>query len=126
MTLPGGVPYETAPLAAEIAERFFAEHPDDLARYEDPGTARAWCEHDNRYLLSWAAMDACGAASVVEQVSWLARVLEARGYPLAHLVDDLLIAADRVEARVGPPGADVAAALRRAGEHVGGTPTFLA
>ena len=43
-----------APLATEIAARYFSDHPDDLERYGE--VARAWEIHDTHYLLAWAIM----------------------------------------------------------------------
>lgn len=114
MTLPCGASCPLRPLAAAITDRFLAAFPDELGRYDDVDAVRAWCEHDNRHLLGWAALDARGYASLVDQVCWLGRVLEARGYPLGRLAADLAIAADVVEEHLGEPGAAVAEALRRA------------
>ena len=78
-------------LAEEITDRHLADHPEEVERYGDAG--RAWGIHDNQHLLNWAILDARGVTSLVEQVQWLARVLDARGYPLPSLRDDLLTAA---------------------------------
>jgi hypothetical protein len=83
------------PLAAAIAERYFARFPEDLERYGD--AARAWELHDTQHLLSWAIGDVAGSVDLEEQVSWLARVLAARDFPLEHLAVNLEIAADVVD-----------------------------
>jgi hypothetical protein len=57
-------------------------------------------------------------------VSWLARILEARDFPLDHLAANLLIAADVVAARV-EGGEPVAERLRAAAALVRQTPSFL-
>jgi hypothetical protein len=110
------------PLAAEISDRYFVDYPDDLERYGD--VARAWEVHDTQYLLAWALGDLAGYVELERQVSWLARILEAREFPLDHLAGNLLIAADVVAARVA--GAQpVAERLRDAAALVRSTPSFL-
>ena len=111
-----------APLAAEVADRYFVDYPDDLERYGD--VARSWEVHDTQYLLAWALGDVAGYVELERQVSWLARILEAREFPLDHLAGNLLIAADVVTARVA--GAQpVAERLRDAAALVRSTPSFL-
>jgi hypothetical protein len=117
-----GRPIALAPLAAEVADRYFADYPDDLERYGD--VARAWEIHDTHYLLAWALGDVAGYVELERQVAWLARILEAREFPLDHLAGNLLIAADVVAARVA--GAQpVAERLRDAAALVRSTPSFL-
>jgi hypothetical protein len=117
-----GRPIALAPLAGEIADRYFADYPDDLERYGD--VARAWEVHDTHYLLAWAIGDVAGHVDLDGQISWLARILEAREFPLDHLAGNLLIAADVVAARVGG-GDPVAGRLRAAAALVRSTPSFL-
>jgi len=117
-----GRPIALPPIAAEIADRYFADYPDDLERYGD--VARAWEVHDTQYLLAWALGDVAGYVELERQVTWLARILEAREFPLAHLAGNLLIAADVIAARVA--GAEpVAERLRAAAALVRSTPSFL-
>jgi hypothetical protein len=103
---------DLAPLAEAVADRYFAEFPDDLARYGD--AARAWEVHDTLHCLHWAFLDVEGSADVEREVAWLASVLRARGFPLEHLVRNLELAADVVAERVAAPGAAVAHRLRAA------------
>jgi hypothetical protein len=106
----------------EVADRYFADYPDDLERYGD--VARAWEVHDTQYLLAWALGDVAGYVELERQVTWLARILEAREFPLDHLAGNLLIAADVIAARVA--GAEpVAERLRAAAALVRSTPSFL-
>lgn len=104
------------PLAEAVATRHLAAHPDDAGRYGE-GLAREWAVHDMQHVLSWAFGEAAGFVSLDQQVGWLARVLDARGYPLANLADCLRTAADVVEERVDGAAA-VAASLRAAGGAV--------
>jgi hypothetical protein len=111
------------PLAAAVADRYFAAHPEDLERY-GADVARAWELHDTRYLLSWAIGDVEDRVDLEDQVAWLARILEAREFPLEHLASNLDLAAGVVaESLAG--GEAVAARLRAAASLVRTTPSFL-
>jgi hypothetical protein len=125
VTLADGTEHDLGPLAREVADRFLAAFPDELERYSDPAMVRAWCEHDTRHLVSWAVLDVQGYRSLTEQLDWLGRVLESRGYPIERLAGDLEIAADVVPARLGPSARPVAEALAAGAAHVRGTDTFL-
>ena len=93
------------PLAEEIARRHLDRHPDDRERYGD--LAWDWCVHDMQHVLAWAFGEETGFIDLAKQVDWLARVLDARGYPLVNLADCLLDAAAVVRSEV--PGASVVA-----------------
>jgi hypothetical protein len=108
----GGRRVELVPLAAEIADRYFARHPEDLERY-GRDVARAWEMHDTQHLVNWAIGDLEGFVVLDERVTWLADVLAARSFPLDHLADNLALAADVFEERVAD-GAPVAERLRKA------------
>jgi hypothetical protein len=114
---------DLGPLAEAVADRYFAAHPGDLERY-GADVARAWEIHDTRYLLSWAIGDVEGRADLERQLDWLARVLEARAFPLEHLARNLELAAHVVAEQVDGAGA-VAERLRAGATRVRSTPTFL-
>ena len=84
----------------------------------------AWCRHDNQHLVNWAVLDTREYVSLDEQVAWLAKVLEAREFPLDRLAHDLDIAAAVVGERVAG-GERGRHALTRAAEMVRARPTFL-
>ena len=84
----GGHAIALVPLAEEIADRYFAEFPEDIERYG--AAARPWELHDTAYCLQWALLDLEG----------LADVLAARGFPLDKLARNLELAAAVVEERV--------------------------
>lgn len=86
----GGQTFDLQPLAQRICERYYQEFPDEHDRYEGAGVA--WCHHDNQWLLSWAVDDVLGVVDLDQQAAWLARVLDARGFPLDRLARDLEIA----------------------------------
>ena len=90
---------DLAALAREICRRYRTEYPDEEERYGDAGNA--WCVHDNQHLLNWAAGSANGYVDFEREVGWLARVLEARDFPLDRLGRNLDIGADVVREQVG-------------------------
>jgi hypothetical protein len=88
---PGGAALELRPLAQEVCRRYYEEFADEDERYGDAG--RQWCVHDNQHLLNWAALDVLGDVVLDDQVAWLARVLEARDFPLDRLARNLELGA---------------------------------
>ena len=120
--LADGTPVDLVALAAEVCERYRAEYPDEEGRYGEAGSQ--WCRHDNQHLLNWAVLHTLEYVSIDEQVAWLAKVLEAREFPLDRLARDLDIAAEVVAERLA--GADaVAAALTGAATMIRSRETFL-
>lgn len=110
-------------LAAEVCSRYRDAFPDERQRYGDAGGA--WCLHDNQYLLNWAALGIRGLVDFGRELAWLARVLEARHFPLERLARDLEICAEVVDERVGAPASELVQVLRSSAELVAATPTFL-
>jgi hypothetical protein len=116
VTGPQGDELDLRALARAVCDRYYAEFTDEDERYGDAG--RQWCVHDNQHLLNWAALDVAGMVALEEQVAWLARVLEARDFPLPRLARDLDLGAAVVRSAVagGEPMAErleAAAALVR-------------
>lgn len=108
--LPAGTTLFLAPLAHEIARRYFEEFPDDVDRYGDTGFA--WCVHDTQYLLSWLAQDARHGGGIFEsQLVWLADLVAARAYPVERLERHLELVGEVLEAE---PAGDAAALVERA------------
>jgi len=108
----GGREVALVPLAEAVADRYFAEFPEDVERYGE--AARAWEVHDTQYCLQWAILDVEGSASLDREIAWLANVLGSRGFPLGHLARNLELAADVAAQELGDPGAAVAERLRAA------------
>jgi hypothetical protein len=121
-TLGDGTALDLEALAGEVCDRYRAEYPDELERYGDAG--HLWCLHDNQHLINWAALHVQSYVVLDEQVAWLAKILEARDFPLDRLARDLDIAAEVVRARV-PGGGAVAEALSGSGAMVRSRRTFL-
>jgi len=119
-----GLSLDLAALAREICRRYRDEFPDERERYGDAGNA--WCVHDNQHLLNWAAGSVNGYVDLEREVGWLARVLEARDFPIDRLARNLDIAADVVHEQVGgAPGNELAEALKSAGGFVRSKDSFL-
>ena len=105
-----GEEVDLEPLAVEVAARHLVRCPGDVERY-GAELAEEWCVHDMQHVLAWAFGDHAGLMSLSGNAGWLARVLEARDYPVANLYSAIRDAADVVEEHV--PGAEpVAARLR--------------
>ena len=80
--------------------------------------------HDNQHVFSWAALSLTGSLRFVEEIAWLARILEARDFPLDRLARSLELCAQTI-ARCHP---DEKALIERLGEGAGfvrSRPTFL-
>ena len=93
------VPVALLPLAEEVCRRYREEFPDEQGRYGDAGVA--WCVHDNQHILNWSIGAVNGRVDLARELAWLARVLEARDFPLDRLARNLEIAADVVRDRYG-------------------------
>ena len=116
VTTPSGGVVDVRVLAKEVCRRYREEFADEQERYGDAG--QAWCLHDNQYLLHWALLDAQGTTSLDEQVSWLARVLAARDFPLERLARDLEICADVLLGTEQEWAPEIAARLREVASAV--------
>jgi hypothetical protein len=119
-----GAPIDLVALAEEVCRRYRGEFPDESGRYGEAGNA--WCVHDNQYLLSWAAEAAGGFVDMHREVAWLARVLEARDFPLERLARNLDLGAEVTgEQLPRPVGEPLAAVLADAAVFVRSRVTFL-
>jgi hypothetical protein len=87
-----GTPIDLQALAHQVCALYRGEFTDEAERYGEAGVK--WCLHDNQYLLAWAIQDVRdGTVLLTEQVEWLSRILENRGFPVERLARDLEIAA---------------------------------
>jgi hypothetical protein len=110
-------------LAARVCERYYAEFTDEDAVYGEVG--RLWCQHDLQHILNWAALDAAGAIELQTQITWLARVLEARRFPLLRLARSLDLAADVVGDELGSGAEAMSTPLRACATMIRDRGTFL-
>lgn len=94
---PDGREIDLVRVARTACLEFVAEFPDYATRYGPAGVP--WCLHDNQHILNWAILSLDGSVKFERELAWLARVLEARDFPLAQLTRgvELLAAAVRQE-----------------------------
>jgi hypothetical protein len=123
--LDAGGEIALGPLAARVADLYYAEFPDELLRYGAAG--RDWCIHDNLHLFAWAFGAHRGYVVFGDQVRWLATVLQSRGYPLDRLAWDLRAAADVIADAPISESAPVGEILREGADvvrrvHIGSSP----
>ena len=124
VSIGDGATINLEPLAREICRRYQLEFPDEKGRYGDAGND--WCVHDNQHLLHWGAESVDGFVDMHQEVAWLARVLEARDFPLTRLARDLDLAAEVTGERVpGAPGETLSAVLHDAAAFVRSRATFM-
>ena len=101
--LSGGERVDLGRLSRILSDLYFARYPEPDE--EKAAIERAWCEHDSRYILAWALEDArAQTVDCVEQVRWLGRVLEARGFPVERLIVHLELASSMLVALVDEVG----------------------
>jgi hypothetical protein len=83
-------------VAERVCERYYAEFPKHDAQYG--GRGRAYCAHDNSYLVAWLvdALDTAGSDSFTRNVTWLRGVLTARGFPMDAFRRNLELVGDAV------------------------------
>jgi hypothetical protein len=111
-------------LATEICRRYRQEFPDEKKRYGEAGNQ--WCVHDNQHLVNWSVEAANGHLDINREVSWLASVLESRGFPVERLARSLELGADVVVGQsIGAPGDKVALVLTDTASFVRSHGSFL-
>ncbi|MFL5863894.1 MAG: hypothetical protein ACJ780_24490 [Solirubrobacteraceae bacterium] len=109
VTAPRGSEVDLVEVARETFVAYDAEFPDERARYGPAGMD--WCRHDVQHLLNWAVLSLTQDLDYERQPSWLARVLEARDFPLPRLARclELLATITRRSVPTEPEVADRAA-----------------
>jgi len=91
---PTGHELDLRALAVDSCKEYDAEFPDSQERYGPAGFQ--WCVHDSQHLINWAALSLTGSVRFDEQLAWLARILEARDFPLDRLARHLELLAETV------------------------------
>jgi hypothetical protein len=118
---PGGEELDLRVLAKDSCAAYDAEFPDERERYGPAGMQ--WCIHDGQHVLRWAALSLTASLDFLGELEWLARVLEARDFPLPRLARSLELLADTVLRH--HPGEDaLATRLRDGATFVRSRPTF--
>jgi hypothetical protein len=118
-----GDPLRLRALAEEICRRYRAEFPDEQERYGNAGIA--WCIHDNQHILNWAVLETRGFIDLEERLAWLARVLEAREFPLPRLARNLELAAAVVRDDLPNGNQLIAERLSFGARYIRSKPSFL-
>jgi hypothetical protein len=122
VTGPLGEELDLMAIARETCASYDAEFPDERERYGPAGAD--WCRHDCQHLLNWAVLSLTEALDFEAQLAWLARVLEARDFPIPRLARCLEMLAQAVRDTV-PGEPEVAARLDAGAEFVASRASFL-
>lgn len=109
-TADPGFPEQWLEVAEGICERYYAEFPDHDERYG--GRGRAYCAHDNAYLVAWLvdALGVAGETSFGRNVAWLRGLLDARNFPMDAFQYNLTLVGEAVT-RLRPDEAETIARL---------------
>ena len=119
---PHGREIDLVAIAREVCASYSSEFPDERERYGPAGAE--WCRHDCQHLVNWAVLSLTAGVDYEAQLAWLARVLEARKFPLERLVRCLELLAQSV--RDGLPNEpEVAARLDEGAALIASRSTFL-
>jgi hypothetical protein len=122
VTGPHGEELDLVAIARDTCKSYDAEFPDERERYGPAGAD--WCRHDCQHLLSWAVLSLTEALDFEAQLAWLARVLEARDFPISRLARCLGMLAQAVR-DVAPNEPEVVARLDAGAEFIGSRAGFL-
>lgn len=116
-------------LGNEIAERHFARHPEQLARYGPVGHTR--CREDARFHLQFlaASLEANSEEMFLDYIAWAKVVLASRNVDAQDLHDNISIVIEVLNDRLGDVASGATRVLRRAQEELpsmpADVPTFL-
>jgi hypothetical protein len=121
-TGPNGTELDLVTVARSACEKYDLEFPDERERYGPAGMD--WCRHDNQHLLNWAVLSLTAGVDYERELAWLARVLEARDFPLPRLVRGLELLAEACSS-IYPTETAVADRVRSGAAFVASRPTFL-
>jgi hypothetical protein len=118
---PNGREVELVPIARAACEAYVREDPDYTERYGPPGVL--WCVHDNQHILNWA-LTGRTSEGFERELAWLARVLEARDFPLDRLARGIeLLTTPLTEAH--PDLVAVAERIQNGADFLRSRPSFL-
>ena len=83
VTGPQGRRIDLVAIARRTCVAYDNEFPDERERYGPAGAE--WCRHDTQHLLNWAVLSLTQDVDFERELAWLARILEARDFPLPRL-----------------------------------------
>jgi len=122
VTGPHGRPIDLAAIARKTCVAYDREFPDERERYGPAGAA--WCRHDSQHLLNWAVLSLTQDLDYDRELAWLARILEARDFPLSRLARCLELLAQTTRQRV-PDVPQVADRIQHGAEFIASHGSFL-
>lgn len=117
-----GAELDLVEIARTTCDAYGREFPDERERYGDAGVL--WCRHDAQHLLNWAALSVTDKLDYESELSWLARVLEARDFPLARLARCLELLAQTTRETL-PEEPQIAARVASGASYISSHGSFL-
>jgi hypothetical protein len=117
-----GAELDLVEIARRTCDAYGREFPDERERYGDAGVQ--WCRHDAQHLLNWAALSVTDTLDYESELSWLARVLEARDFPLARLARCLELLAQTTRETV-PDEPQIAARVDSGAAYISSHGSFV-
>ena len=122
VTGPRGHELNLVEIARKTCEAYDKQFPDERERYGPAGLE--WCRHDVQHLLNWAVLSLTYGLDYERELSWLARVLEARDFPLPRLARCLELLASTTRECVGVEP-EIAARVESGAAFISSRETFL-
>jgi hypothetical protein len=122
VTGPHGRWIDLAAIARKTCVAYDREFPDERERYGPAGAA--WCRHDSQHLLNWAVLSVTEDLDYERELAWLARILEARDFPLPRLARCLELLAQTTRESV-PDVPQVADRVQQGAQFIGSHGSFL-
>ena len=119
---PRGRPIDLVEIARKTCSAYQREFPDERGRYGPAGAE--WCRHDTRHLLNWAVLSLTQGLDYERELAWLARVLEARDFPVPRLTRCLELLAQATRESV-PDEPEVAQRVEDGAAYVASHESFL-
>ena len=122
VTGPDGRQIDLVAIARKTCVAYDREFPDERQRYGPAGAE--WCRHDTQHLLNWAVLSLTQDLDYERELAWLARILEARDFPLPRLARCLELLAQTTRESV-PDLPQVADRVQRGADFVASHESFL-
>lgn len=122
VTGPHGRRIDLVAIARKTCVAYDREFPDERQRYGPAGAE--WCRHDTQHLLNWAVLSLTQELDYERELAWLARILEARDFPLARLARCLELLAQTTRESV-PDLPQIAARVQHGADFIASHETFL-
>ena len=121
VTGPHGRRIDLVAIARKTCVAYDREFPDERERYGPAGAE--WCRHDTQHLLNWAVLSLTQELDYERELAWLARILEARDFPLARLARCLELLAQTTRESV-PDLPQIAARVQHGADFIASHESF--